>query len=79
MAQFMAQFSRDRVVRVRCFCLTISIFFSSILLIRNHMIFRVQFGGGVGAMVRSLPSNPKIPGSIPGSAETGIFGDLLSR
>ena len=30
-------------------------------------------------MVRSLPSNPKVPGSIPGSAETGIFGDLLSR
>ena len=32
---------------------------------------------------RSLPSNPKvpgsIPGSIPGSAETGILGDLLSR
>ena len=35
--------------------------------------------GGVGAVVRSLPSNPKVPGSIPGSAETGIFGDLLSR
>ena len=34
---------------------------------------------GVGAVVRSLPSNPKVPGSIPGSAETGIFGDLLSR
>ena len=33
----------------------------------------------VGAVVRSLPSNPKVPGSIPGSAETGIFGDLLSR
>ena len=31
--------------------------------------------GGVGAVVRSLPSNPK----VPGSAETGIFGDLLSR
>ena len=35
--------------------------------------------GLVGAVVRSLPSNPKVPGSIPGSAETGIFGDLLSR
>ena len=35
--------------------------------------------GGVGAVVRSLPSNPKVPASIPGSAETGIFGDLLSR
>ena len=35
--------------------------------------------GGVGAVVRCLPSNPKVPGSIPGSAETGIFGDLLSR
>ena len=35
--------------------------------------------GGVGAVVRSLPSNPKVPGSIPGSAESGIFGDLLSR
>ena len=23
-------------------------------------------------MVRSLPSNPKVPGSIPGSAETGV-------
>ena len=54
-------------------------FFSSILLIRNHMIFRVQFGVGVGAVVRSLPSNTKVPGSIPGSAENGIFGDLLSR
>ena len=30
-------------------------------------------------MVRSLPSDPKVPGSISGSAETGIFGDLLSR
>ena len=35
--------------------------------------------GGVGAVVRSLPSNPKVPGSIPGSDETGIFSDLLSR
>ena len=35
--------------------------------------------GGVGAVVRSLPSNPKVPGSIPGSAESGIFGNLLSR
>ena len=35
--------------------------------------------GGVGAVVRSLPSNPKVPGSIPGSDKTGIFGDLLSR
>jgi len=33
----------------------------------------------VGAVVRSLPSSPKVPGSIPGSAESGIFGDLLSR
>ena len=30
-------------------------------------------------MVRSLPSDPKVPGSIHGSAESGIFGDLLSR
>ena len=37
------------------------------------------YSGGVGAVVRSLPSNPKVPGSIPGSAESGIFGDLLSR
>ena len=36
-------------------------------------------GGGAGAVVRSLPSDPKVPGSIPGSAESGIFGDLLSR
>ena len=34
---------------------------------------------GVGAVVRSLPSNRKVLGSIPGSAETGLFGDLLSR
>ena len=40
---------------------------------------RKSRSGGVGAVVRSLPSNPKVPGSIPGSAETGIFGDLLSR
>ena len=39
----------------------------------------VVISGGVGAVVRSLPSNPKVPGSIPGSAETGIFGDLPSR
>ena len=37
------------------------------------------FSGGVGAVVRFLPPNPKVPGSIPGSAETGIFGDFLSR
>ena len=36
-------------------------------------------GGGVGAVVRSLRSNPKVPRSIPGSSETGILGDLLSR
>ena len=35
--------------------------------------------GEVGAVVRSLPSDPKVPGSIHGSAESGIFGDLLSR
>ena len=35
--------------------------------------------GGAGAVVRSLPSDPKVPGSIHGSAESGIFGDLLSR
>ena len=39
----------------------------------------LSVGRGVGAVVRSLPSNPKVPGSIPGSAESGIFGDLLSR
>ena len=33
--------------------------------------------GGVGAVVRSLPSNPKVPGSIPGSAETGIFATFF--
>ena len=36
-------------------------------------------GGGVDAVVRSLPFNPKVPGSNPGSAKSGIFGDLLSR
>ena len=47
---------------------------------RCHPCPCVHFkGGGVGAVVRSLPSNPKVPGSIPGSAESGIFGDLLSR
>ena len=29
-------------------------------------------------MVRSLPLDHKVPGSIHGSAESGIFGDLLS-
>ena len=29
--------------------------------------------GGVGAVVRSLPSNPKVPGSIPGSVESADF------
>ena len=43
------------------------------------LLFSFYLGGGVGAVVRSLPSNPKVPGSIPGSAESGIFGDLLSR
>ena len=37
------------------------------------------YGGGAGAVVRSLPLDPKVPGSIHGSAESGIFGDLLSR
>ena len=27
------------------------------------------FSGGVGAAVRSLPPNPKVPGSIPGVDE----------
>ena len=41
--------------------------------------FLTNLKEGVGAVVRSLPSNPKVPGSISGSAESGIFGDLLSR
>ena len=49
----------------------------------HNMTYRelkcTRHSGGVGAVVRSLPSNPKVPGSIPGSAESGIFGDLLSR
>ena len=43
------------------------------------MMYEVAHSGGVGAVVRSLPSNPKVPGSIPGSAKTGIFGDLPFR
>ena len=39
----------------------------------------VKYSGGAGAVVRSLPLDPKVPGSIHGSAESGIFGDLLSR
>ena len=42
------------------------------------LLFSIE-SGGVGAVVRSLSSDPKVLGSIPGSAESGIFGDLLSR
>ena len=48
----------------------------NVIIINNYYSI---YSGGVGAVVRSLPSNPKVPGSIPGSAETGIFSDLLSR
>ena len=39
----------------------------------------LELGRGAGAVVRSLPLDPKVPGCIHGSAESRIFGDLLSR
>ena len=53
--------------------------------IADHEILRcliridLTLSGGVGAVVRSLPFDPKVQGSIPGSGESGIFGALLSR
>ena len=35
--------------------------------------------GGVGSVVRPLPPTLKVPGSIPGPAKSGIFGDLHSH
>ena len=32
-------------------------------------VFTEPTGGGIGAVVRSLPSNPKVSGSIPGLVE----------
>ena len=52
--------------------------------ISDHEIIRcliridLTLSGGVGAVVRSLPSDPKVQGSIPGSAESGVFDALLS-
>ena len=43
-------------------------FFSAISSLQSSL--RKYASGGVGAVVRSLPSNPKVPGSIPGCAET---------
>ena len=37
--------------------------------VKMHSLFNDLFSaflGGVGAVVRSLPPNPKVPGSIPG-------------
>ena len=47
--------------------------------IGNSDVTPIILSGGAGAVVRSLPLDPKVPGSIHGSAEKGIFGDLLSR
>ena len=61
-----------------------SISFCHLQNISDHEITRcliridLTLSGGAGAVVRSLPSDPKVQGSIPGSAESGIFGALLS-
>ena len=44
--------------------------FSSLYKIDSQLItIGCDYGGLVGAVVRSLPSNHKVPGSNPGSAE----------
>ena len=53
---------------------------------RNYAYRRisVEYGGVLAEGLAQwydlcLPTLLKVPGSIPGSAETGIFGNLLSR
>ena len=62
MAQFIAQFFPDCVIRVRFFWLTISIFFIYILLISNHIIFLVQIEfSDLVALKKKLPNTSFVP------------------